>query len=163
MDALLRHTPALIVLACLAALGTALLAQYVGGLPPCALCIWQRWAYGAAAAAGLAAMAARGRLRAALAALAGLAQLAGAGIAAFHVGVEQKWWEGLSTCTGSVGAGLSLEELRAAIEAAPMVRCDEVPWSLFGLSIAGYNVLASLALAAFALAGGRRIAKESRA
>jgi disulfide bond formation protein DsbB len=81
----------------------------------------------------------------------GLAFLTGAGIAAYHVGVEQHWWVGSTACTGVVaGTATTAEELRRLLEAAPVVRCDDIAWSMFGISMAGYNVLASLALAAFA-------------
>jgi disulfide bond formation protein DsbB len=144
-----------------AALALALIAQYGFALEPCQLCIWQRYAYGAALALGLIGLFWPGAARAFLA-LAGLAFLAGAGIASFHVGVEQQWWEGLPGCSSAtLQPGMSIEELRAAIEGREaVVACDEVPWSLFGISMAGYNVLASLLFAglAFWLVGraGRR-------
>ena len=89
---------------------------------------------------------------------AGLTLLTGAAIAAFHVGVEQHWWQGTAECGAVDGAADSLEALRAQILTAPTVRCDEVPWSLFGISMAGYNFLVSLGLGAGALAAGRRLA-----
>ena len=74
-----------------------------------------------------------------------------AAIAAFHVGVEQKWWEGLPSCSGAVDmTKLSPEEMRKMILSGPPARCDQVAWSLFGISMAGYNFLISLAVAAFA-------------
>jgi disulfide bond formation protein DsbB len=134
----------------------ALFFQYVVGLAPCVLCIWQRWPHVAVVVLGAAALglARRAGARAAALALAGIALLVGAGIGAFHVGVEQRWWAGTSECGGAVGAG-SVDALRAQILAAPVVRCDEVAWSLFGISMAGYNVLISLALAAVAFLAAR--------
>jgi disulfide bond formation protein DsbB len=88
---------------------------------------------------------------------------ASAGIAGFHVGVEQHWWEGLEACgAGGVDAGANFDDLKAAILAAPLVRCDEVPWSLFGISLAGYNFLASAALGLFAFAVGTKLARTER-
>lgn len=84
--------------------------------------------------------------------LAGLVFLAGAGIAAFHVGVEQHWWQGLASCGGNLPQARTVEELRAALLAQPVVRCDEVAWSLFGISMAGWNFLFSLGLAALSFA-----------
>lgn len=127
--------------------------QYLGGLAPCALCWDQRYAHMVALGLGLAASAlarhAAGRLvlAAALAAL-----VAGAGIATFHAGVEQRWWPGPTTCTGAGAGADSVEALMAQIEAAPMVRCDEIPWSFAGLSMAAWNAVLSLA-AALAVAG----------
>jgi disulfide bond formation protein DsbB len=101
-----------------------------------------------------------GRLAAGLAAL---ALAAGAALALYHVGVEQRWWEGPSTCAGGGDIGaMPTAELLAKIKAAPLVRCDEVAWSMAGLSMAAWNGVASAALAAlFALSarasnGGRQ-------
>lgn len=137
-----------------AILGAALLSQYVGGLQPCVLCVYQRWPYVVTIALGLAgfALARRHPAAARIAlALAGLTFLAGGCIAGFHVGVEQGWWQGTSGCGAPAGGAMTLEDLRAQVLAAPVVRCDEVPWSLLGISMAGYNFLISLALAGAAL------------
>ena len=130
------------------ALGFALVSQYAFGLAPCVLCLYQRLPYAAALALGVLALpwpAARPYLLA----LASIALTGNAGIAAFHVGVEQHWWQGLSGCSGAAGAR-TLEEMRRLIQQAPIVRCDEVPWSFLGLSMAGWNVPASLALGFYA-------------
>ena len=150
--------PAAAVLAVSAAsLAAALFAQYVMGLQPCVLCIWQRWPYVATVVLGAAALAVPGRpqVRAALLTAAMAAFLTGAGIGVFQVGVEQQWWQGTAGCGGISGTG-SFEDFQRQLLAAPVVRCDEVQWSLFGLSMAGYNVLLSLALAAFAGAAAWR-------
>ncbi len=92
----------------------------------------------------------RGRPGVALgvAATSSLAILSGAGLAGYHVGVEQHWWEGLTSCGGAVGMPTSVEVLRQQIMSSLVVRCDEVAWSLFGISMAGYNFLISLAFGA---------------
>ena len=88
--------------------------------------------------------------------LAAAAFLIGAGIAAYHVGVEQYWWAGTEACTGAAtGSARSVDELRAQIMTAPTARCDEIAWSLFGVSMAGYNFLFSLVLAGFAALAAR--------
>jgi disulfide bond formation protein DsbB len=149
-----RHVPWLTAGMSLAALCVAWLAQYGFGLAPCHLCLLQRDAYWAAIALSLAAIAlgAKSRLRRWLIAAIGLAFLAGAGIALYHVGVEQRWWQGSESCIGGI-SGLSGADLEAAIMNAPVTRCDEIPFELFGISMAGYNGLLSLALAAFAFWG----------
>ena len=141
--------PALLVAVGLGALALALMAQYWGGLQPCVLCIYQRYAHGAAGGAGLLALAlaAQPAARQLSTGLGGLALLAGAGIAAFHVGVEQHWWRGTDGChSPGFDADLTIDELREAMLGTSFVACDEIPWELFGISMAGYNFLFSLAL-----------------
>ncbi|MET4700717.1 disulfide bond formation protein DsbB [Constrictibacter sp. MBR-5] len=147
-----RLAPLVLALASAVILGSALASQYVGGLSPCELCIWQRWPYVATIVLGLAAAAVRRAARRALLALAGLVFLAGAAVAAFHVGVEQHWWQGLQSCGGNLPQARTVEELRAALLQQPVVRCDEIAWSLFGISMAGWNFLLSLGLAALSFA-----------
>jgi disulfide bond formation protein DsbB len=119
-------------------LAGAYVSEYVFGLFPCEMCWWQRYPHFAAIALALLSTVARPQKL--WVALAAFAMLASAGIGAFHAGVEYGWWEGLTACsTVSAGGGDPLE----AIMNAPLVRCDEVPWSLFGISLAGWNFLVS--------------------
>jgi disulfide bond formation protein DsbB len=158
--------PAAIVAVSLGALGVALLAQYVGGLQPCILCIYQRYAFVAALAAGLIGVAAGGHpgVRRGAVAAAGLAFLAGAALAFFHVGVEHLWWRGTAACHApAFDPNASAADLRQQLLGTHFVACDQVPWSLFGLSIAGYNMLASLVFAAaslWAAAGMGKVVKR---
>ncbi len=143
---------ALLLGASAAILAVAFASQYIAGLEPCVLCLYQRVPYGAVIALsglglGLSGLAPPPKgVIVSLAGLCAVAFLVNAGIAIFHVGVEQHWWQGSEAC-GAVGTmARTIEELRAQILAAPVVRCDAVPWSLFAISMAGYNVLASLGL-----------------
>ncbi|WP_404811389.1 disulfide bond formation protein B [Gemmobacter serpentinus] len=123
----------------------ALAFQYLGGLAPCQLCIWQRWPHLVAVLIGLLIAATGWRP---LAVLGGLAALTSAGIGLFHVGVEQKWWEGLASCTGGSLQGISATDLlNPAVNVAQVVRCDAIAWQMFGISMAGWNVIISVALA----------------
>lgn len=130
----------------------ALAFQYIGGMAPCALCIWQRWPH-------LVALLGAGALTfgAPLFALIGAAGAAtSGGIGVYHTGVERGWWPGPSSCSaGGNLSGLSPEELLAQIMAAPVVRCDEVPWEMLGLSMASWNAVASFAIAGLWLASLR--------
>lgn len=126
----------------------ALAFQYIGGLAPCEMCVWQRWPHAVAIVAGGLGITLLWRQRRVLAALGAAAMAGSAGLALFHVGVEQGWWEGLTACAGGSVEGLSTDDLMAQIMEAPLVRCDEVAWSLFGISMAGWNGLFSLGLAA---------------
>ncbi|MFY9212591.1 MAG: disulfide bond formation protein B [Aestuariivita sp.] len=118
--------------------------QHIGGMAPCALCIWQRWPHGAAIVLGGLALVLGGR---ALAWLGALAALTTAGIGLYHTGVERGWWQGPSTCSGADIGSLSPEELFEQIMTAPLVRCDEVAWQMLGLSMASWNAVAALGLA----------------
>ena len=136
-----------------AGLGSALLlaaalAFQAAGYAPCELCILQRWPHLAAALIGALILVA-GWSRA-LAALGLLAALAAAVFAVYHVGVEWQWWAGPTACSGGVGdlAQLTTAELMARLNAAPVVRCDQPAFVFLGLSMAGWNALASAALAA---------------
>lgn len=148
-----RFAPAAVFLASVAVLAAVFLFQYAGGLQPCVLCIYQRYPYGIAIALSLTALALAGRpdgvkFSQILIYACGIVFLAGMGIAAFHVGVEQHWWQGLPEC-GATQSPKTLEELRAMLQSQPVARCDEVVWSLFGISMAGYNVMVSALLTAF--------------
>lgn len=135
----------------------ALYFQYVVGLFPCVLCIWQRWPHLVAVIAGLIGLKAPTR---AVATLGLLAALTTAAIGGFHTGVEQGWWEGLASCTGNDITTLSIDTLLDPTADAPApVRCDQIAWSFLGLSMATWNMIASLALAAiWARAALKRIA-----
>lgn len=128
-----------------AMLGGAFAFQFIGGLAPCPLCLYQRWPHAAAVVIGLVALATGWR---GLAWLGALAALTTAGIGVFHFGVEQLWWEGLATCsTGSIEGISTADLLNPAADVAPPARCDEIAWSLMGISMAGWNVILSLAFA----------------
>jgi disulfide bond formation protein DsbB len=138
--------------------------QLVLGLQPCPLCLEQRYAYYLAIPlAALTVLAAgqnapRSLLVAGLAVLA-LAALANAVLGAYHAGVEWKFWPGPSDCTGPVGNLGSAGSLLDRLDTTKVVMCDEVQWTFLGLSLAGYNVLISLLMAAIAAWG---VAKTAR-
>ncbi len=136
-----------------ALLGGALLSEYVGKLYPCEMCWWQRYPHGVAILlAGAALLSPLGAPRTrVLTLLAALAIAVSGAIGAFHAGVEYGWWEGLTTCTTS--GATSLEDIMAV----PLIRCDQVQWSLLGVSLAGFNAILSLGgAAAIALLARRR-------
>jgi disulfide bond formation protein DsbB len=159
-----RLTPLLILLASVALVGGALLFQYVGGIAPCELCLYQRWPYYAAIPLSLAALLwGRRGSTLALLVLTGLLFIAGGAVAFYHVGVEQHWFAGPSACTGGVSAEGSVEDFTKRLLAAPVVRCDEVAWSLWGVSLAGWNFLASLGLVLFCGAALRALTRQRTA
>lgn len=118
--------------------------EFIGGMAPCKLCYYQRYPHWLAAGAGGLALLTgaavflyAGAIGAALSGLIGL----------YHSGVERKWWEGPTTCTSGDIGSLNADELFNQIMAAPLVRCDDIPWELFGMSMANYNAIFSLVAA----------------
>ena len=158
--------PLLITVASVAILSTVLASEHWGGLHPCDLCTKQRIPYlvvivGGTVATVLTMIGWRG-VAALIITACGLAFLAGAGVGAYHVGIEQHWWEGSSACTGiTTGAATNIEEMRDLVLAAPVVRCDDISWSMFGISMAGYNVLASMVLAVFSGLTARALSERT--
>ena len=146
---LTRALPWLVLAGPAAVLGAALLSQYVGGLNPCPMCIWQRWPHAIAIALAAVALIAGSRGRP-IYLLIALVLLVGAGIGGFHAGVEQGWWEGPTSCSGGDVGSMSTQDLINQIMTAEIVRCDEIPWSFLGLSMAAWNGVVSVALAGIA-------------
>ena len=129
-----------------ALLAGAWTSQLVFGLAPCEMCHWQRWPHCAALVPALAAFIAPPATRPALVTIAALLIAISGAIGAFHAGVEYGWWEGLTTCAAPSAA--SLEDLLNA----PLIRCDVAPWTLWGVSLAGFNAIFSLGGAALIFA-----------
>jgi len=128
----------------IALLGGAFVFQTLG-YAPCKLCLWQRWPHAAAIFVGALALLTGWRfwpwLGAAAAALT-------SGFGVYHTGVEQGWWVGPTTCTSGPIGGMSAGDLLAQINAAPLIRCDEVAWALMGVSMASWNAILSAVLVA---------------
>ena len=137
-----------------ALLAGAFVFQYLGGLAPCHLCLLQRWPHAAAALIGVVALLLPGRLIP----LAGaLATGTTAVLGLYHTGVERQWWKGPNTCTSGDISTLSVGDLTDQLLAnTTVVQCDQVAWQMFGLSMASWNMLASLLLVALWLAAARK-------
>jgi len=121
-------------------LGGAYVGQYAFGLFPCEMCWWQRYAHFVALALALVSTVVPPRRL--WVALAGIAIFVAGLLGAYHAGVEYHWWEGLTTCS-STSSGHSLAEIMNA----PLLRCDQPQWTLFGISLAGFNFLISTSAA----------------
>ena len=161
--------PALMAALALTALATATIAgawyfQLVLDIRPCPLCLEQRYAYYLAIPLGALTALAAGRKAPRAMLLAGLALLAFAALGnamlgTYHAGVEWGFWQGPTDCTGPIGNFGSAGSLLDRLNTVKVIRCDEVQWRFLGLSLAGYNVLISLlmaAVAAWGAAGLRR-------
>ena len=146
----------IICVVALLTIGAAWIFEFYG-YSPCPLCLQQRWAYYAALpVAVIAAMLAPSSAQASrgLLYLLALIWAASAVFAVYHSGVEWKWWAGPETFGGELGGGLP--DL-----SKPVVRCDEAALRILGVSLAGWNVVISLALAVVAVAGARRHGSSS--
>jgi disulfide bond formation protein DsbB len=148
-----RSAALLILVVAAAAIGGALVFEHGFGYVPCKLCLQQRLPYYAALPIALATVAAPGRgpwLRLGLAVLA-LLFLISAGLGIYHSGVEWGLWLGPSDCGGGGGAGAgNVADLMKSLNNIHVVSCTEAAWRFLGLSLAGWNALISLALAAIA-------------
>jgi disulfide bond formation protein DsbB len=149
---------AILVLSAATILG-ALGFEHIGGYQPCALCLMQRTPYylgvPLAAVALLAVWLAAPRvLTIILFAAFALLMLYGAGLAVYHSGVEWAFWEGPASCAPTVGVG-SAEDMLNQLTTQHAPSCTDAPWRLFGLSFAGWNVLASALLVLLGAAAAR--------
>lgn len=152
---------ALAVSACV--LGTALLSQYWGGLAPCELCLKERWPWTAAIVISFVAAMSGSRPALPRVALLLTAVFAvGSAFAFYHVGVEQHWFAGPTACTAPAGAADTIEALKAQLLHQQPVRCDEPAWSLWGISLAGWNLLASLIMTGICVAAFLRFDGKRR-
>jgi disulfide bond formation protein DsbB len=146
-----------VLAASVAVLGAALLSQYWGGLAPCELCLLERWPWWVAIAIAAVSYLTGDRLAPQIPALLlAIVFLVGAGLGFYHVGVEQHWFAGPTACTAGGAAATSVDALRAQLVGKQPVMCDEVQWSLFGVSLAGWNMIASAVLAAACVEAARR-------
>ncbi len=153
------RTIALAILAVAAGtLAGAWILQWLG-YAPCELCLKQRFAYYAALPLALAAFLSLGanpRAARFLFLLIAAAFAANAVLAAYHTGVEFKWWPGPADCTGSYAGAASTEDFMKQLQSVRVVRCDEVSLRILGFSLANANVFISAALAVAAIIGIRR-------
>ncbi|MEH6525648.1 MAG: disulfide bond formation protein B [Sneathiella sp.] len=162
MDFLYKNALVIALIAALGALGSAFIAQYVFDLWPCVLCLYQRWPYGAVILISLIGLlVGKNTGSGYFLLLCAVGFAATAAIGGFHVGVEQGWWEGTAECVGDTSKAISVQELKAQIMSAPVVRCDDIAWSLFGISMAGYNLIAAGTLAVFSLVAGVKSLRAS--
>jgi disulfide bond formation protein DsbB len=122
--------------------------EIIVGLPPCNLCIWQRWPHAiiiAIAGIGLVAIKQNWMLL-----FIALSAISTALIGLYHSGVEQGWWSGPSGCSNQLNSDTDISSLTTSLLEMPVVKCDEIAWSLMGISMAGWNSIASFAIAVFA-------------
>jgi disulfide bond formation protein DsbB len=134
-----------VLIASAVVLGAALASQYWGGLAPCELCLLQRWPWAAAIVISLVVLFVGERARLDwIAPLFAIVFAVSIAFAFYHVGVEQHWFAGPAACTAPSGGAMTLEQMKQQILGTAPVLCDRPAWTLFGVSLAGFNLLASL-------------------
>ncbi len=159
--------PWIILGASAATLAGAYFFQYALGYAPCHLCLIERIPYffaaGAALCAGILSREANlGVAPVIFMALCAAAFAIGAGISGYHAGVEYGWWPGPSSCTGGGLVSNSLETLQAELQSGMRTpQCDKAAWTLFGVSLAGFNFLISLVLLALSALPVLRFEREA--
>lgn len=148
--------PGFILLVTVAILSSAYSAQYIGGLRPCILCLYERipWLITGPLMLIIILMQFSGPARRMILLGAGLLMLAGAALGAYHVGVEQGYLQPPTSCSATATPS-NLKDLKALLQTSLPPRCDEISWSLFGISLAGYNAIASFIVGLVALFGRR--------
>ena len=150
----LRARLALVFVLALLVIGTALASEYAGGLLPCALCLKQRMAYFVALPLLALAYVYTEKSPAAMHGLLrtiGIIFLANAGLAFYHAGIEYGFWLGPASCGGGGAQAQDTGALLEALKSTSMVRCDAPSFTLFGVSLAGYNLIACVGLAGLSL------------
>lgn len=156
----LANASTLILAAAVAAIAAALAFEHIGGYSPCPLCLMERYAYyfgipASMAALFLARQGSTGAARLVLA-LAAIGFLVNAGLGVYHAGAEWKWWPGPDTCGTSAGFTGRVTDLLNTLNDTRVIRCDEAPWRMFGLSFAGWNAVISAALGLIGLGAALR-------
>jgi disulfide bond formation protein DsbB len=156
-----------LVLIALVSLGTLLAAfagQYLFGLQPCILCLFQRVPYAVSlliAGIGLAGW--LGPRRTLPIIVCGGIFAVGAALAFYHVGVQEHWWGSIAGCGGGPVTGLTIDDLRADALITPLKPCDQVDERLLGLSLAGWNTIASALLAIGCFTTVSRLGRRAKA
>ncbi len=149
-----------ILVVALSSLSASLTAEYLFDKEPCALCLYQRVPFlitGFFATITLCLMT-PSRLTPIIFMFCAFIYFVGSGMAIYHVGIERLWWS--SECSGSLSQNTSLEELRASLLQKAEKPCDEVNWSLFGISMATYNVFFSGALGLMSVVASKKMLVE---
>ncbi|MBI5911496.1 MAG: disulfide bond formation protein B [Betaproteobacteria bacterium] len=163
--ALARNNPPLAAAAIVTVVGALTICgffffQYVMLLAPCPLCLEQRYAFYFCVPLALLLWLGVNHGASSKVLFAGFLVIAvfmlwNTGLAAYHAGIEWKFWPGPSDCSGPLDKIGSVRDMMNQLQRISLVRCDEAAWRLFGISLPGYDVLVSLFLAAVAAWGAR--------
>ena len=153
-----RYLPAILVLAGAGPLAIAYYSQLVQGYDPCILCLYQRVPFAVVIGLGIIGFV-RPALLPVAGALGGMTFAVGMGIAFYHVGVEQHWWASAASCGGGLPEQMSVADFQKQLTLKPEKACDEIDWTLFGISMATYNVAYSFVAAALSFIAATKLRK----
>ena len=137
------------------ALAVAYVSQYGFGFEPCALCYYQRIPYFAVIVLSFLSLSIRMADHRNIQVGIALIFFIGAFLAFYHFGVEQHWWSGTESCMQKQTLPMNFNEFQEKLLTKMPKRCDEVEWTLFGLSMSVYNLIASSVLGLFSIFSGR--------
>ncbi|WP_306222979.1 disulfide bond formation protein B [Bosea beijingensis] len=159
-----RQLIGLIGIASLALIAGAWFFELVLHLSPCKLCLEQRMPHYAAIGLALAGLVLARSPRLQWLVLLGLAGLMAwsTGLGFYHAGVEWGWFMGPNDCGGAAPAAAGMQDFMKQLQTTRIVACSEAAWRFLGLSLAGWNALASAGLfllAVFGLLRGRIVSQ----
>lgn len=152
-----RYLPLLLILAGAGPLAVAYYSEWFQGAEPCILCLYQRVPFALIIIVGLVAWFRPG-LKPQLGLIAAALFASGMAIAFYHVGVEQHWW--ISSCGGDIPAPVSAADFMKQLTEKPEKACDELDWTLFGISMATYNVAYSMVMALVSISAALTLKKS---
>ena len=142
----------------------AYIAEHLFNLQPCILCLYQRVPFLITLILGgiifLLSFYQKRKSILVLVAISSITYLTNSALAFFHSGVERKWWKGFEGCSAPDQSNMSPLEVIEAIKNTPAVLCDEIPWDLFGLSMANYNVALCLFMGIITLTSSLKLYKR---
>jgi len=157
----LRYFPQTLLLAGIGPLAVAYYAQLFQGAEPCILCLYQRIPFAVVAGVAVIAMV-RPSIAPWIGWVCAAVFFAGASVAFYHAGVEQHWWASAASCGGGLPGQMSVADFQKLLTVKPAKACDSIDWTLFGVSMATYNVAYSLALAGLSLWGAAKLRVVNR-
>lgn len=149
-----RMTALLIALGALTTIAGAWFIEIVLGVKPCPLCLEQRIPYYVGIPVALLTFFMTDRApkpARAMLGLTGLVFLIGAGMGAYHAGVEWAFWKGPADCTGPIPTAASMGDFLKSLDTVRVIRCDEVAMRIFGLSLAAWNAIIAGGIATLAM------------
>ena len=131
----------LVTLFSVVAIASALIAEYYFDLQPCAMCLKQREPYYIIIAGFILVMILKWQDKIWFYVGVQIVSIYGLFYSLWHVGIENKILAGPSSCSGGLNISTNTSSLKEQIISKAVINCEEVAWSIFGLSAATMNSL----------------------